>query len=123
MQFNGIQMTAIIKAATQMIAADGKFEDVETRALSFELVNFGVQPEKLQEMLPLSQAMDAATMIMVLSAMNDDQKRYVSGFLATIMVCDGNIDDSELKLWKLIGTLTECPTMTLHEALEYWKNH
>lgn len=123
MNFNGIQMAAIIKAAKAMIAADGHMDENETHLLSSELINFGVNPQELPQLLQLGDVMEPATMLATLAAMNDSQKKYVSGFLATIMVSDGEIDDAELKLWKLTSTLMGCPTMTLQEAIEYWRNN
>ena len=123
MNFNGIQMAAVIKAANSMIAADGRIDESETQLLSRELINFGVTPDQLPQLLALSQAMEPTTMLSALASMNDSQKKYVSGFLATIMISDGDIDDAEMKLWQLTSTLMGCPTMTLQEALKYWENN
>ena len=106
-----------------MIAADGRIDEAETQLLSRELINFGVTPEQLPQLLALSQAMEPTTMLSALASMNDSQKKYVSGFLATIMISDGDIDDAEMKLWQLTSTLMGCPTMSLQEALEYWGNN
>ncbi|MCM1337325.1 MAG: hypothetical protein NC187_00005 [Candidatus Amulumruptor caecigallinarius] len=67
--------------------------------------------------------METTSMLATLASMNDSQKKYVSGFLATIMVFDGDIDDAEMKVWQLTSTLMGCPTMSLREALEYWRNN
>ncbi|MBR6747249.1 MAG: TerB family tellurite resistance protein [Muribaculaceae bacterium] len=123
MNYNGIQMAAVIKAANAMIAADGRIDQAETQLLSRELINFGVEPQQLPQLLELSKVMEPTTMLATLAAMNESQKKYVSGFLATIMISDGDIDDSEMKLWQLTSTLMGCPTMTLQEALEYWGNN
>lgn len=116
-------MAAVIKAANAMIAADGRIDQAETQLLSRELINFGVEPQQLPQLLELSKVMEPTTMLATLAAMNESQKKYVSGFLATIMISDGDIDDSEMKLWQLTSTLMGCPTMTLQEALEYWGNN
>lgn len=123
MNFNGIQMAAVIKAANAMIAADGRVDEAETQLLSRELISFGVEPQQLPQLLQLSNVMEPATMITTLAAMNDSQKKYVSGFLASIMVSDGDVDKAEMKLWQLTSTLMGCPTMSLKEALEYWTNN
>lgn len=39
------------------------------------------------------------------------------------MLSDGDIDDSELKLWKLTCALANFPTMTIGEAIEFWRNN
>jgi uncharacterized tellurite resistance protein B-like protein len=123
MKYNGIQMSAIIRAGIAMITADGKIEDAESNCLTRELVNFGVTPEDLPRLIELSKAMEPVTMIATLSSMTEAQKKYVSGFLATIMVSDGDIDESEVKLWQLISTLIGCPTMNLNDALNFWKEN
>lgn len=123
MNFNGLEMAAVIKAANSMIAADGRVDKSETECLSRELINFGVTPDQLPNLLQLSNVMEPTTMLSTLAAMNNNQKKYVSGFLATIMISDGDIDDAEMKLWQLTSTLMGCPTMSLKEALEYWANN
>lgn len=55
--------------------------------------------------------------------MSDEKKKYATGFLAATMVADGNIDDSELALWKLVSTLASFPTMNIAEALSFWTSH
>lgn len=123
MNLNGIQMAAVIKAANAMIGADGKVDENETQLLAHELINFGVEPSELPNLLQLGNIMEPATMMATLSAMNDSQKKYVSGFLAAIMVSDGDIDDNEKKLWQLTSTLMGCPKMSLGDALDYWRNN
>ena len=123
MQFSHMELSAIVKAAQGMIAADGRVDDSEMKILSAELINFGVKPDQLKSMVELSEAMEPALMIAVLGAMNDSQKRYVCGFLASIMVVDGDIDDSEMKFWKMVSTFIGCPTMSLQDALSYWSNN
>ncbi len=123
MQFNGIQLAAITKAAYAMIAADGRIDDSETRLLVQELRSFGVSQEDAKNFATVGMAMEPTTMLVTLSAMSDEQKKYVCGFLGSLMVVDGNIDDAEMKIWQLTSSLMKCPTMSLHEALEYWQKN
>lgn len=123
MEFNGIQLSAIAKAAKAMIAADGRIDDAEMKTLAREMASFNVEPAQFNQILELSDAMEPVTMLSTLSAMSDHQKKYVSGFLAAIMVCDGDIDENEKNVWQLTSTLMSCPTMTLGEALGYWRNN
>lgn len=55
--------------------------------------------------------------------MNQEQKKYVTGYLATIMAADGEIADSEVTLWRLISTLANLPAMNIGEAITFWKNN
>ena len=123
MQFNGIQLAAITKAAYAMIAADGRIDDSEMRLLVQELRSFGVSQEDAKNFATVGMAMEPTTMLVTLSAMTDEQKKYVCGFLGSLMVVDGNIDDAEMKIWQLTSSLMKCPTMSLHEALEYWQKN
>lgn len=123
MQFNGIQLAAITKAAYAMIAADGRVDDSETRLLVQELRSFGVSQEDAKNFTTVGMAMEPTTMLVTLSAMSDEQKKYVCGFLGSLMVVDGNIDDAEMKVWQLTSSLMKCPTMSLNEALEYWQKN
>lgn len=123
MQFSHLELSAIVKAAQGMIAADGRVDDSETRILALEITKFGVQPDQLKSMIELATAMEPSLMLAVLGAMNDSQKRYVCGFLASIMVIDGDIDDAEMKFWQMTSTYIGCPRMSLEEALKYWSNN
>lgn len=116
-------MAAVIKTANSMIAADGRIDKSEVDCLSRELINFGVTPDQLPNLLHIAKEMETTAMLSTLAAMKNNQKKYVSGFLAKIMISDGNIDDAELKLWQLTSTLMGCPTMSLQEALEFWANN
>lgn len=123
MQFNGKELTAIVKNAIAMAAADGRFAEEEKAAIILELAQFGVSKEQAALMLINAEQMDAVEALAVISSMDLMQKKYVTGFLAAIMAADGDIDDSEMKVWSLISALANLPTMTMFEALDFWKNH
>ena len=67
--------------------------------------------------------MSPTAMLATLNGLDTHTQKYVAGYLATIMVCDGDIDDNEMKLWQLTCTLAGFPTMNLKEALDYWANN
>lgn len=69
--------------------------------------------------LNLADALDFGHAIAVISAMNQEQKKYVTGYLATIMAADGEIADSEVSLWRLISTLANLPAMNIGEAITF----
>lgn len=123
MKYTGFEMSAIVKLAIAMIAADGKVEESEKTALSMELLKFGVKPDSLQTILATAQALDYGYAIAIVAAMDVEQKKYVTGFLAFIMASDGEIADSEIETWRLISTLAQLPPMTVSEALVFWNNH
>ncbi len=123
MQFNGKELSAIVKMAAAMASADGKVEDVEQKAIALELVKFGASSEQATTMLAAAELMEPATALSVIASMSSTQKKYVSGFLAVIMACDGDIDDNEVNLWQFVCTMSGCPTMTIAEALKFWKDN
>ena len=123
MTFNGKQLAALVKMGISMAAADGKFADEEKAAIVFELAQFGVSADQAQGLLLVAQAMDASEALSVLSSMTNEQKKYATGYLAVIMASDGEIADSEVKMWQLICTLSSFPTMNIGEALNFWRQH
>ena len=87
------------------------------------LISFGVNSNEAPAILANSAAMNSAEAITTIAMMSTEQKQYATGYLAAIMVADGEIADSEVKLWQLICTLASCPTMSMHEALDFWRSH
>lgn len=123
MEFNGQQLSAMVKLGVAMASADGKVANEETSAISAELVKFGVTPNEVVLLLKGAKEMSPADALTIISTMNNEQKKYVTGYLAVIMVSDGEIADSETKLWQLICALGSFPAMTLEDALNFWKNN
>lgn len=123
MTLNGKQLSALVKMGVAMALADGKVEEVEKVAIAMELVKFGVSNNEAESIINESQTMDVSDAIATLSCMTTEQKKYATGYLAIIMASDRDIDPSEVKLWQLICTLSNFPTMNIGEALTFWKNH
>lgn len=123
MELNRLQLAAAVKAGKAMAAADGKIDPEELKVIAIGLQEFGIVGDETKLILALADAMEPTTMLSTLSAMNEEQKKFVCGYLSTIMVCDGDIDESEMKLWQLTSTLAGFPTMTIAEANEYWSSH
>lgn len=122
MQFNQLQLAAMVKAGKTMALADGKIEENELLVISSGLMKFGVSKRDFDTILELSDAVSPTDMLSILSKMSYEQKKYVCGYLAAIMASDGDVDDSEVKLWCLISQLAGFPEMTLAEAGAFWVN-
>ena len=122
MEFTGKQLTAMLKMGLAMVEADGKVTEEEKVALTLDMIKFGVTPEQLGIMLPAANAMSAEESLIIAAGMNAQQKKYVTGYLAMIMASDG-VDDTEVKLWSMLSHLCGFPTMTIAQALEFWKNN
>lgn len=123
MQFNNLELSAVLRIGKCMALADGKVEDEEMKVLALGMAEFGVTPAQFEMLTALSEAMTPATMLATLAALDDDQKKFVCGFLATIMVCDGDIDDAEVKLWQMTSSLAGFPKMSASEAVDFWRTH
>lgn len=123
MVLNSQQLAALIKAAYAMVAADGEINKNETDVVAHELKNFNVTENDLPRLLAMSEAMDSSEMFRHLSSLSLDEKKYVSGFLAVIMIADGNIDDNEVAVWQLTCSLANFPSMSMKESIEYWRTH
>lgn len=123
MQFNNLELAAVLKIGHAMVNADAKVEKEELNVLFTGMAEFGVDENHLKMLMALADAMSPSTMLATLAALNESQKKFVCGYLATIMISDGDIDDSEVKLWKLTSSLAGFPTMSIKEASEYWVNH
>ena len=123
MTFTGKELSAILKMGISMAAADGKFADEEKAAICLELLKFGVSKSQFEQLLNDAEVMEASVAFAAIANMNEVQKKYVTGYLAFIMASDGDVADSEVKMWQLISSLACLPNMTMSEALTFWKNH
>lgn len=123
MNYNGKQLAALVKLGLAMAQADCHVDDVEQEAIASELKNFGVDVSDCAVILANAATMSAADAIGTLASMTLEQKKYATGYLAVIMAADGEIADSEVKLWQLISTLASFPTMNIQEALAFWTSH
>lgn len=105
-----------------MVEADGKVTEEEKVALSLDLSKFGVNPDQLILMHTAAKAMSAEESVRIVSGFNAEQKKYATGYLAMLMASDG-IDESEIKLWRLLSTLCGFPMMSIEQALDFWLNN
>ncbi|MBR1527466.1 MAG: TerB family tellurite resistance protein [Prevotella sp.] len=123
MTLNFRELAALVKMGVSMAVVDGKVEEVEKVAIAFELLKFGVSEREANKIIAESASMEASDALATLACMNDEQKKYATGYLAVIMASDSKIDDREVKLWQLICTLCCFPKMKAGEAVEFWKNN
>ena len=123
MKYTGIELSAIVKLANAMIMADAKVANEEIAAMSIELAKFGVDENAAKSIIGAADAMEYGHAVAVVAAMNLEQKKYVTGYLAFIMAADGEIAATEVSMWQLLSTLAQLPTMTVAEALLFWNNH
>lgn len=119
MQFNKVEMIAIMSMANAMIMADGKVKDEETSVISHEMVKFGVPIGDFKEIYLRGIKIEPSFASEIVSKMTQEQKKYVAAFLGTIMAVDGDIDEQEMALWRLLSQLCGLPTMSVKDAVFY----
>ena len=125
MQFSAKEMAAILKAAKMMAMADGMMTSDEKNVIKRDLASFGIKIDTLESIAIEHKAdnMEGSEIISTLSNMTIEQKKYACGYLAAVMVADGEIDEKEQKLWSLLSLLANFPTMTIGEAVTYWQEN
>lgn len=125
MTFTREQMTAIFKTAKLMAAADGTISKSEVDVIFLILNQYGIIKDTVESVLieTLANDMEPAKSIEILSRMTNDQKKYVCGYLAAIMLSDGDINDKEVALWTLVSTMAKFPEMTMREAVDFIANN
>lgn len=119
LQFNALELSAIVKLAKVMAAADGHLDVKELTVIANEAKRFGIPNDDFDMILTTSDAMEASDSIMIVKAMDTQRKKYVAAYLGSIMAIDGDIDDKEFTFWQLVSTLAGLPTMTIIEAVNY----
>lgn len=122
MQFNGRELQAILKMANAMVMADGRVDENEVRVMTTELLRFGVPIDHVEKLLQGANVMSNSDALAILVSLDDERKKYVSSYLGTIMVSDGDIDEKEMALWQLISTLCGFPTMSIKDAVNNMAN-
>lgn len=122
MHFERNEFAAIVKIAMAMAAADGVFVESEKKAISFELIRFGVSKSELPALLADARGMDSKESVAIISGMTDEQKNYVAAFLGELMIIDGNIAEAEMKMWRLATSICDLPFLTVEEAITYMTN-
>ena len=58
-----------------------------------------------------------------LAFLDKEQKEFVSAMLGAISSSDGDIDDSELNLWRKICSNSDLPKMNNRQAIAIFKSY
>ncbi len=122
MRFSRIEMVSIMKLAVLMASADGRFADEEKTMIALHAASFGVEPQDFKSILEEAKSLKPEMALAMVANMTSSQKRHVTAYLGTIIAADGDIDDSEMKLWGLISALCDLPTMSIKDAIEIMAN-
>ncbi len=119
MTFSADEFVAIMYVAKAMAMADDKVEKAELSVIVNELRRFGIDdPGMADKVFKMSDEIDSATALSLISKMDDDQKTYVAAYLGSLMCIDQDINETEMALWRMVCTMCNLPTMTARQALE-----
>lgn len=112
MYFTSEEKKAIVRVAGEMTLADGNVAPKEV------VFNVGVfhKLDISQSEIESSGSMSMPNAMHIISKMTSNEKRFVSAYIGSIIIVDGNISDKELALWRLISTICEFPTMHLNDT-------
>lgn len=122
MTYSFKEMAAILKMAKAMANADGKVTPEELAFIVNELKNFGAISQ-IKQIEDAGDKMEPSEAFAILSSLSALQKKYACAYLGTICAIDGNIDDKEVAMWSLISSLSGFPTMSIIDAIKFWKEN
>ena len=117
--FTTEELQAISKVATMMIKADGETKAIEVQALESELHQFAPGRTRIQAIVRLGIEMEPKRCYELIKNMNENQKRYVSCFLMTLMFIDEDIAEMEKLTLALLVKLCDLPLFPFTEAIKY----
>lgn len=122
--FDKKQIAAIYRVADMMVKADGRIFPEELATIEDSMKKLGVtSPVEFQEIKQNSSLMDDASVYVILSRLEMEQKRFVTSMLGTIISSDGDIDDNELQLWRCVTDECQFPYMSNRQAIEIYNNY
>ena len=123
MDLKGIELTAMLSAGMILSNADDHVTDEEKGILIKELASFNVTDTEAEIYLKVAIDMTVDQTVDILKAMSYEAKKYACGYLGAVMLVDGDVDENEMESWRVFSEACHFPTMTLGEALNFWKNN
>lgn len=123
MKFKGSEIIAIMHIALNIAKIDGEFADKESSAIAEELVKFNIPGKDAYLIMRQANTIDDETAIATISAMNNEQKKFVNGFWGWIIASDGHFHNSELDILSKLSLQCKFPPMHIFDAIQYWNEH
>lgn len=119
------ELAALIHVGTDMIFADGKVTEEEKVIMASEIAKKASSPYEYKVISDSAFMMPAKEALMILANMTEPKKKYASGLMASLMVCDGDVDPVEMHVWQILNNLFWGTPhyMEVSEALRYWLNN
>ena len=119
MRFTELEFSAITKIVIAVINADGRVEENEVRCMAKEALRFGFKDNDIEKFITEANTMETSQAIAVINSFDDERKKYVCAYLGTIMAVDGNLNDKEVALWRLVSSMCRLPEMSIKESITY----
>ncbi len=121
MRFSIRELSALVKMAIALANVDEQFADGEKEVIIKELIHFNCDQSEAEFIFNRACELTSEEAFRILVSLDAEQKRYATGFLAAVIVADGEIKDDEVKLWQFVCTVADCPSMTMREAYDFWR--
>ena len=122
--FSKDEIVAVYKAAYLMVVVDGKVLSQEIKMVNDAMHKFGVMDIcKLEEIKALAEKTTIEECYGQLAFLDNEQKRFVSAMLGAISSSDGDIDDTELELWREICSNSDLPKMNNRQAIAIFQSY
>ncbi len=122
MYFSYDEKRAVYCIAKAMVLADNNVDRNEMQVLVQEMRRMGCSQDELIQIEESNSSIKPTVALARISEMSSEKKRYVCAFLGAMMIVDGDVDESEKKLWGLVSAFCEFPEMTVGEAVKYMAN-
>ena len=117
MLFNKRELAAILNIANGMAEIDGKVEDIELDVIYSEMTSrLGLEHDELLSLSEIAMIdMDPHTAMNIVAEMSPFQKQYVQALLVIVMASDGNIDEREMAMLKVITMVSGLPPINMND--------
>ena len=123
-KFSKDEIVAVYKAAYMMVEADGKVMSEEIDTVDYAMHKLDIMDlSVLEELKMLSEDISEEECFGQLAFLDKEQKEFVSAMLGAISSSDGDIDDSELNLWRKICSNSDLPKMNNRQAIAIFKSY
>lgn len=120
--FSNDQTVAVYKLTRMMAESDGVVVHKEIQGIDDEMLKLGVKQDELDALVKASESMLEIDALLIISKMDDFQKKYVASFLGYFISIDDDINDTELALWTFIKIVARLPKMNIRQAIDIYKH-
>lgn len=121
--FSKDEIVAVYKAAYLMVVVDGKVLSQEIEIVNDVMHKFGIIDLcQIEDIKALAEKTTEEECYGQLAFLDNEQKKIVSAMLGAISSSDGDIDDSELELWRKICTNSDLPKMNNRQAIAIFQS-